>query len=176
MINSIFHNLKILDKVLKSVFNINFKVQDIRDNFVEVLLMIDQYLLDGIPVFDDVNILSSLICPYGVTDKFTEKFIGKAKEYDTKTLTNYLNELNLNNDSVFKYKNEITNLSNQILFHFIDYLEISLDKDFNNILNKNCFSELEVISSVSTNVKLNLLLNIPFNVIEMSLDDSVTTK
>ena len=87
--------------------------------------MIDQYLLNGTPIISDVNILAGLICPYGLSDKITEKVIGKAKEYDTRTLSNYIRESQSNYDS-YKYTNETE--SCQILFDFVDYLDITYDR------------------------------------------------
>jgi hypothetical protein len=45
-----------------------------------------------------------------------------------------------------------------------------------NQLHKICYSDIEVTSQLSDNVELNVLLNIPFNVIDYSLDESVSTK
>jgi hypothetical protein len=91
------------------------------------MLMIDQYLLNGIPCFNEVNVLAGLICPYGMTDKITEKFIGKAKEYETKTLSNFVRESQTNYDC-FRYTNESIEGQNQLLFDFIDNLDLSYDK------------------------------------------------
>ncbi len=87
--------------------------------------MIDQYIINGVPIVSDLNILAGLICPYGLTDKITEKVIGKAKEYDTRTLSNYIREAQSAYDG-YKYTNEVEQC--QILFDYIDYLEITFDK------------------------------------------------
>lgn len=75
----------------------------------------------------EINVLAGLICPYALTDKITEKFIGKAKDYDTKTLLNYVNATQANDDT-YKYQNENVQSSYEILFDFIDYLELTCDK------------------------------------------------
>ena len=91
------------------------------------MLMIDQYLLAGIPCFNDVNVLAGLVCPYGMTDKITEKFIGKAKEYETKTLSNFVRKSQTTYD-LHKYINDNVEGTYQLLFDFIDYAELSYDK------------------------------------------------
>jgi hypothetical protein len=91
------------------------------------MLMIDQYLLGGVPSFNEVNVLSGLVSPYALTDKITEKFIGKAKEYDTRTLMNYVRETQTGYDN-YKYINENIELEYKILFDFIDNIELICDK------------------------------------------------
>lgn len=159
---------------MKLAFNNNVTIDNIRDNFVQIMLMIDQYLVNGVPVINEVNVLAGLICPYGVTDKITEKVIGKAKEYDTKTLSNYTRETQTSYEG-YKYSNENIDINYQILFDYIDYLDIVCDKGFNQI-NKTCYSEIDVSSQLLTNVELNLLLNIPFGILDFSVDESVLTK
>ena len=71
--------------------------------------------------------MSSLICPNSLTNKITEKFVGKVKEYDTKTLYNYMKDLQVNEEG-YKYNNETTFSTYQILFDFYDNLECTVDK------------------------------------------------
>jgi hypothetical protein len=39
-----------------------------------------------------------------------------------------------------------------------------------------CHSEIELTSQIITNVEINILLNIPFNILDFTLDDGVITK
>jgi hypothetical protein len=41
---------------------------------------------------------------------------------------------------------------------------------------KTCYSEIEVLSQIEANIELNLLLNIPFGVLDFSVDETVNTK
>ncbi len=93
--------------------------------------MLDQYLLNGIPILEDENVLAGLISPYELTDKITEKFIGKAKEYDTKTLSNFISESQQNYGN-YIYTDESQYSEFRILFDFIDYIELTCDK-YNSI-------------------------------------------
>jgi hypothetical protein len=99
----------------------------IRDNFVQIMLVVDQYLLNGTPCFSDVRVMAGLVCPYGMTDKITEKFIGKAKDYDTKTLSNFVQATQTTFD-IFKYDDMAFETNNQLLFDFVDYVELTYDK------------------------------------------------
>jgi hypothetical protein len=116
-----------IDKALRLAFGGVVNTELIRDNFVQIILMLDQYLLNGTPSFSEVNVLAGLVCPYGMTDKITEKFIGKAKDYDTKTLSNFVRDSQMGYDT-YKYNNECFEGNNQLLFDFIDYVEFTYDK------------------------------------------------
>jgi hypothetical protein len=182
MINSIYTCLFNIDKSLRQAFSGVLNSELVQDNFVQIMLMIDQYLLNGVPCFNETNVLAGLVCPYGVTDKITEKLIGKAKEYETKTLSNYIRESQSTYDG-YKYNDENIEGSYQVLFDFIDYLDVSCDRyvfiyklRLFNILSKVCHSDIEITSQVLSNIELNILLNIPFNVIDFTLDDAVITK
>ena len=89
--------------------------------------MIIQYELKGIPIFNEIPVLSSLICPNSLTNKITEKFVGKVKEYDTRTLNNYMKDLQIN-DEGFKYSNETAFAAYEILFDFYDFIECTVDR------------------------------------------------
>ena len=101
--------------------------ESIRDNFIHILLMIDQYITDGVPTFNEENVLASLISPIDLTDKITENIIGKNKDYNTSTLNNYLREIQTGYDS-FKYKNDNIVGNYQLLFNYRDNLELVYDK------------------------------------------------
>jgi hypothetical protein len=174
LINSIYKILQNIHDTLMQVFDNNITLELIRDNMVEIMLMIDQYLLNGVPIFNEVNVLSGLISPYKITDKITEKFIGRAKDYDTRTLSNFLAQTQTSYDN-YKYLDENIKSNYEVLFHFNDYLELTCDKSFNQI-NKIAHSEIEVISQIPNNIDLNLLLNIPFSVLDFSVDECVSTK
>jgi hypothetical protein len=175
LINSIYTTLSTIRESLFQALDGNITVELIRDNFVEISLMIDTFLLGGIPTISETNVLASSVSAYNLKDKITEKFIGKAKEYDRRTLLNYLRESQTTYDS-FKYANENIRSNNyEVLFHFNDILELTCDKNFNQI-NKILSSEIEVFSQIPNNIEMNLLLNLPFNIAEFSVDESVTTK
>ena len=95
LIDSIYSILETINKTLQQAFDFNLTVDSVRDNFVEISLMIDQYLLNGVPVINEVNALSGLVSPYNFKDKITEKFIGKAKDYDRRTLLNYVTQMKI---------------------------------------------------------------------------------
>jgi hypothetical protein len=174
LISSFYNILQNVNKILLQALDNNLSADLIRDNFVEITLMIDQYLLSGVPIICDSNALSALVSPYKLKDKISEKFIGKAKEYDTRTLLNYIRESQMSYDN-FKYNNENIKSNYEVLFHYVDYLELSCDRYFNQ-LSKNLSTEIEVYSQMPYNIDLNLLLNLPFNVFDFSVDDGVITK
>ena len=119
----ILENLK--NAIKQSLLLIN--TDNLRDNFINITLLIDQFLVKGYPIFNEIDVMSSLICPNSLTNKITEKFVGKAKEYDTKTLYNYMKELQVN-DEGYKYTNESSFAAYEILFDFYDNIECTVDK------------------------------------------------
>jgi len=119
----ILENLK--DAIKQSLLVLN--TDNLRDNFINITLLIDQFLVKGYPIFNEIPVMSSLICPNSLTNKITEKFVGKVKEYDTKTLYNYMKDLQVNEEG-YKYNNETTFSTYQILFDFYDNLECTVDK------------------------------------------------
>lgn len=121
---------KVLDKIeeiLFKAFDGKITLDGIRENFVQILLMLDQYLLNGVPIFEEENVLAGLISPYELTDKITEKFIGKAKEYDKKTLVNFVRDSQVNYEN-YIFTDESSYSEYRILFDFIDYVELNCDK------------------------------------------------
>lgn len=110
-----------------NAFDGKISLDNIRDNFVQILLMIDQFLLNGVPIFDEENVLSGLISPYEITDKITEKLIGKAKDYDTKTLSNFVRESQVSYDN-YVYTDENYYSEYRLLFDFVDYIEFNCDR------------------------------------------------
>ncbi len=119
----ILENLK--DAIKQSLLVLN--TDNLRDNFINITLLIDQFLVKGYPIFNEIPVMCSLICPNSLTNKITEKFVGKVKEYDTKTLYNYMKDLQVNEEG-YKYNNETTFSTYQILFDFYDNLECTVDK------------------------------------------------
>ena len=127
MLISIYKILENIHQSLLQAFDNNVSAEIIRENIIDITLMVDQYLICGVPVLNDVNVLSSLIAPYNLTDKITEKLVGKAKDYETKTLTNFFSQLQTSYDG-YKYLDENVRGNYEILFHFIDYLELICDR------------------------------------------------
>jgi hypothetical protein len=127
LIISVYKILENINQSLLQAFDNNLSVELIRDNIIDIMLMIDQYLICGVPVFNDVNILNSLIMPYKLTDKITEKLVGKAKDYETRTLCNFIFQTQTGYDG-YKYLDENVRGNYEILFHFIDYLELTCDR------------------------------------------------
>ena len=127
LITSAYQILENINKALLQAFDNNISIELVRDNMIDISLMIDQYLLCGVPVLNDVNVLSSLITPYKLTDKITEKFVGKAKDYDTKTLSNFISQTQTSYNG-YKYLDENIRSNYEILFHFVDYLELTCDR------------------------------------------------
>lgn len=91
-------------------------------------MSLDQFLLNGVPVINDIHLISSMISPSMIADKISEKLIGKVKEYECNTLVNYLDGTQSSNDLFNKYVNDYSDINNQLLFDFIDNLELTLDK------------------------------------------------
>jgi len=127
LITSAYQILENINKALLQAFDNTISIELVRDNLIDITLMVDQYLLCGVPVLNDVNVLSSLITPYKLTDKITEKLIGKAKDYDTKTLSNFLAQTQTSYNG-YKYLDENIKQHYEILFHFVDYLELTCDR------------------------------------------------
>lgn len=127
LIQSVCRILSNIHHAIERAFEAEVTVELIKDNLIQILLMIDQYLLNGVPVFDEMNVLTGLVKPYAITDKITEKIIGKAKEYDTRTLRNFVKETQVNHEG-YKYLNENYNSECGVYFHFNDYLDLIMDK------------------------------------------------
>jgi hypothetical protein len=127
LITSAYRILENINKALLQAFDNTISIELVRDNMIDISLMIDQYLLCGVPVLNDVNVLSSLITPYKLTDKITEKFVGKAKDYDTKTFSNFISQTQTSYNG-YKYLDENIRSNYEILFHFVDYLELTCDR------------------------------------------------
>jgi hypothetical protein len=122
-IYKILENLK--ESIKQSLGIIN--TDNLRDNFINITLLVDQFLVKGYPVFNEISVMSSLVNPNSLTNKITEKFVGKVKEYDTKTFNNYLKELQMN-DEGYKFNNETAFAAYELLFDYYDNLECTLDK------------------------------------------------
>ena len=106
--------LTILDNIinsLKNAFEASIDKNLIRDNIILILLMLQHYLNYGVPIYSDSYINTSLINPYKLTDKISEKIIGLAKIYNISTIKNYLQnlQLNLKNDNKFFFLIKIKN-------------------------------------------------------------------
>ena len=171
--NTILSNL---NHTLTTAFKTSPTPTLIRDNIILILLMIDHYIPNGIPLLSDQNVLTTLVSPYKLTDKIGEKIIGIAKTYNTITLDAYVNnaQIEMNADFI-KYRDELCKSLPQLLFDYIDYVNITCDKKF-NILNNTCYSEINIKSDLPNNTPINILLNIPYEIISCSVDNSVNTK
>ena len=170
--------LTILDNIINSLeyaFEASIDKNLIRDNIILILLMLQHYLNYGVPIYSDSYINSSLINPYKLTDKISEKIIGLAKVYNILTIKNYLQnlQLNLKNDNKFFYfdKNK-EQQTPKILFDYIDKISLICDKK-GNILNNKCFTEINVNSQVKKTFEINTLINIPFEFLSFSKDKLV---
>ena len=170
--------LTILDNIinsLKNAFEAPIDKNLIRDNIILILLMLQHYLNYGVPIYSDSYINSSLINPYKLTDKISEKIIGLAKVYNILTIKNYLQnlQLNLKNDNKFFYfdKNK-EQQTPKILFDYIDKINLICDKK-GNILNNKCFTEINVNSQVKKTFEISTLINIPFEFLSFSKDKLV---
>jgi len=129
LITSVYKVLETIKNVINTSLN-GLNAESIRDNFVHILLMIDQYIMDGVPSFQEENVLASLISPIDFTDKITENIIGKNKDYKCTTLNNFLREIQSGYDT-FKYKNDNIVGNYQLLFNFKDNLDLVYDKYLN---------------------------------------------
>jgi hypothetical protein len=138
--------------------------------------MLDHYIPNGIPLLSDQNVLTTLVTPYNLTDKIGEKIIGIAKTYNTVTLDAYVNKAQIEMNADFiKYRDELCKSLPQLLFDYIDYVTLTCDKKF-NALNNTCYSEINVKSDLPNNTPINILLNIPYEIVACSVDNSVHTK
>ena len=169
--------LTILDNIinsLKNAFEASIDKNLIRDNIILILLMLQHYLNYGVPIYTDSYINSSLINPYKLTDKISEKIIGLAKIYNISTIKNYLQnlQLNLKNDNKFFYIDKNKEQTPKVLFDYIDKINLICDKK-GNILNNKCFTEINVNSQVQKTFEINTLINIPFEFLSFSKDKLV---
>ena len=89
--------------------------------------MIDHFISASLPIINNKSVLSSLITPYALTDKISEKIIGLAKSYDSLTLEDYLEHLQINGKE-YEFHIEKNRYTTTILF---DYIVIP---EFDNIL------------------------------------------
>ena len=126
MVVSVYKVLETIKNVINSSLK-GIESGSIRDNFIHILLMIDQYIMDGVPSFQEDNVLASLISPSDFTDKITENWIGKTKDYKCTTLNNFMREIQSGYDT-FKYKNDNIIGNYQLLFNFEDILDLIYDK------------------------------------------------
>jgi hypothetical protein len=172
---SYYSILNTIHNTLKYAFNEHPNKTLIRENIILILLMIDHFLTKGIPNFNDTFVLSTLTSPYGIKDKISEKIMGIAKNYNSNVLKNYLSNLQLNKNENYMYKNEDRNKFQNIYFDYIDNLYVTLDKK-SNIINNKCYSEIIANCNIEENVPLNMLLNIPYQILSFSIDENVTTK
>lgn len=125
--SSLYKTLDKIEEIILKAFDGKITVDFIRDNFVQIILMLDQFLLNGVPLFEEETVLSGLINPYDYTDKITEKIIGKAKDYDVKTLANFVQSSQMNYEN-YLYTDENQYSEYRILFDFIDYVDIICDR------------------------------------------------
>ena len=172
---SYYSILNTIHNTLKYAFNEYPNKTLIRENIILILLMIDHYLTKGIPNFNDTYVLSTLTSPYGIKDKISEKIMGIAKNYNSNVLNNYLSNLQLNKNENYMYKDDNKTNFQNIFFDYIDNLYITLDKK-SNIINNKCYSEIIANCNIQENVPLNMLLNIPYQILSFSIDENVTTK
>ena len=127
MVSSLYKTLDKIEEIILKAFDGKITLENIRDNFVQIILMLDQFLLNGVPIFEEETVLSGLITPYEITDKITEKIIGKAKDYDIKTLANFVRDSQINYEN-YIYTDENQYSEYRILFDFIDYIELVCDR------------------------------------------------
>ena len=172
---SYYSILNTIHNTLKYAFNEYPNKTLIRENIILILLMIDHYLTKGIPNFNDTYVLSTLTSPYGIKDKISEKIMGIAKNYNSNVLNNYLSNLQLNKNENYMYKDDNKTNFQNIFFDYIDNLYITLDKK-SNIINNKCYSEIIANCNIQENVPLNMLLNIPYQILSFSIDENVTSK
>ena len=169
--------LTILDNIINSLkyaFEASIDKNLIIYNIILILLMLQHYLNYGVPIYSDSYINSSLINPYKLTDKISEKIIGLAKVYNILTIKNYLQnlQLNLKNDNKFFYIDKNKEQTPKVLFDYIDKINLICDKK-GNILNNKCFTEINVNSQVQKTFEINTLINIPFEFLSFSKDKLV---
>jgi len=127
LVSSLYKTLDKIEEIILKAFDGKINVDYIRDNFVQIILMLDQFLLNGVPLFEEETVLSGLINPYDYTDKITEKIIGKAKDYDVKTLGNFVRDSQVNYEN-YIYTDENQYSEYRILFDFIDYVDMVCDR------------------------------------------------
>lgn len=142
----------------------------IKENLINILLMIDFYLLDGIPIIEDHAILASLIQSYDFSDKLTENYIGKPKTYDCTTLESYLKESQSNKDFLYytyPYAKKLD--KDKVLIDYIDEVNYGvLDKN-NSINDIEICSKIVLFTLITNKIQLGLSVNYPYKVDEDSL-------
>ena len=172
-IPSILSFLNTISTVLTSVSTTEPTPQFISDNIVLILLMIDHFISASLPIINNKSVLSSLITPYALTDKISEKIIGLAKSYDSLTLEDYLEHLQINGKE-YEFHIEKNRYTTTILFDYIDNVNVVVDKK-TTVLRNTVFSKININATTMENHPLNILLNIPFTIGAMSIDNSIST-
>jgi hypothetical protein len=149
----------------------------IKENLINILLMIDFYLLDGVPVIEDHAVLASLIQSYDFSDKITENYIGKPKIYDCSTLEAYLKESQCNKDFLYytyPYAKKLD--KDKVLIDYIDDVNYCvLDKN-NCVTDVEMSSKLVLFSLITNKIQLGLTVNFPYKIDEDSLNFSNEVK
>ena len=142
------------------------------ENRINILLMLDSLLIDGIPFLLNTNVLSSFIQTPNFSDNFTENYIGKAKEYDLTTFENYLKETQLNHDhpdKLFYYNSFAKEQKEKILIDYIDELNFAeLDK-YNSFIDAEVVCKLKFTSVVSSKIDIGISFNYPYKIEEENL-------
>ena len=165
--------LNTINTVLISAAKTEPSPQFINDNIVLILLMIDHFISASSSLINNSSVLSSLVTPYALTDKISEKIIGLAKSYDSSALEDYLNHLQIGGKeyvfNIEKYKYTPT-----LLFDYIDNVKVFVEKN-GNVLRNSVFSEININAITEENHQLNILLNIPFTLGAISIDNSIST-
>lgn len=161
--------LKIQETIFKA-FSINThpalpNIEFIKENLINILLMIDFYLLEGSPIITDHCVLASLIQNYDFSDKITENYIGKPKAYNCNTLENYLKEIQMNNDNRYYLNSYMKDLGKErILIDLIDdisFITMNLD---NSISNYEFSSKLVSKAFLSNKINLGISVNYPYKI------------
>ena len=70
--------------------------------------------------------------------------------------------------------NVVYNKKITILFDYIDYVNVVVDKK-TTVLRNTVFSKININATTMENHPLNILLNIPFTIGAMSIDNSIST-
>lgn len=163
---SITEHITILNNLITALsLNIKLSSEEIIKNNTNILLLIDSYLINGIPIFSEPSILASIFNPVDITDEISETLIGRPKKYSTDVFENYINDYQVSHIPFsHSFSNNFFNNSNRLLIDINEYITNSIfDNQFNQIyLNLIlCICANNQSSSIR---KANLSLNLPFGI------------
>lgn len=169
--------IKILDSIVYALkSNFELTKDNLIANKVNILLMLDTYLLKGTPIFNENSVLSSIVDPYDVVDTFTEYYIGKAKSFESRALISFARETQIAYGYPY-FLNPVLKSKGQekILVDFIDLVSNANYDSMFQLQHCELGSKLKINYLVGSRIDAGISINIPFRVVNVSKSLEVKT-